>query len=60
MTERNVLSVSNHPFIVKLNYAFQNNDRLFLLLSYAPGGDLGKILQKQKRLKENIAKLYLA
>ena len=22
LTERNVLSVTNHPFIVKLNYAF--------------------------------------
>lgn len=22
MTERNVLSLTNHPFIVKLNYAF--------------------------------------
>ncbi len=24
MTERNVLSGMNHPFIVRLNYAFQN------------------------------------
>ena len=23
LTERNVLSVTNHPFIVKLNFAFQ-------------------------------------
>ena len=32
MTERNVLSVTDHPFIVKLNYAFQSNDKLFLIL----------------------------
>jgi len=41
MTERNVLSSINHPFIVKLNYAFQTKDKLFLILEFAPGGDLG-------------------
>ncbi len=40
MSERNVLSVVNHPFIVKLNYAFQTKDKLFLILEFAPGGDL--------------------
>ena len=38
VTERNILSITNHPFIVKLNYAFQTQNRLFLLLDYAAGG----------------------
>jgi len=42
LTERNVLSILNHPFIVKLNYAFQTDDELFLILDFCPGGDLGK------------------
>jgi serine/threonine protein kinase len=50
MTERNVLSAMNHPFIVKLNYAFQNDTKLFLVMDYCPGGDLGKLLSKKKAL----------
>jgi hypothetical protein len=29
IAERNVLSLSNHPFIVKLNFAFQTSSKLF-------------------------------
>jgi hypothetical protein len=36
-TERNVLSLMNHPFIVRLNYAFQTDTRLYLILDYCPG-----------------------
>jgi hypothetical protein len=32
MSERNILSIVQHPFIVKLNYAFQTGDKLFLIL----------------------------
>lgn len=46
MTERNVLSVTSHPFIVKLRFAFQTTDKLFMILDYCPGGDLGELLQK--------------
>ncbi len=49
MTERNVLSFINHPFIVKLNYAFQTEEELFLILDYCPGGDLSKYLRKEKK-----------
>jgi serine/threonine protein kinase len=30
-----------------------------LILDYCPGGDLAKIIQSQKRLSEDVAKLYL-
>jgi len=59
MTERNVLSVTNHPFIVKLNYSFQTNDKLFLILDYCPGGDLAEHLSNEKRFSEERAKIYL-
>ena len=49
LTERNVLSLTAHPFIVKLNWAFQTNDKLFLILDYCPCGDLGEHLQKERR-----------
>jgi len=59
MTERNVLSITNHPFIVKLNFAFQTIDRLFLILDYCPGGDLADHLAKEKCFTEKRAKIYL-
>ena len=58
-TERNVMSSINNPFIVKLYYSFQTNEKLFLLLEYAPGGDLSKQLKLQKRFSEDKAKFYI-
>jgi protein-serine/threonine kinase len=46
--ERNILSIMNHPFIIKLYYAFQTNSKLFLILEYCPGGDLSKHLYFEK------------
>lgn len=59
-TERNVLSYTRHPFIVNLNYAFQSKDKLFLILDYCPGGDLARLLQKERRFSEERARLYAA
>lgn len=59
MNERNILSIINFPFIVKLNYAFQTREKLFLLLDYCPGGDLSKQLQIQTRFSEAKAKFYI-
>jgi len=60
LTERNVLSLTKHPFIVGLNFAFQTADKLFLILDYCPGGDLGEYLQKERRFTEDRARVYLA
>ena len=60
LTERNVLSAMNHPFIVKLHYTFQNDTKLFLVMEYCPGGDLGKMLAKKKTLTEDEARMYLS
>jgi serine/threonine protein kinase len=49
LTERNVLSVIKHPFIVDLKYAFQSEEELFLLLTYCPGGDLSHQIQREKK-----------
>ena len=60
MTERNVLSVSHHPFIISLHYAFQTKDKLYLILDYCPGGDLGKSLHKEKKFPEWRSRIYVA
>lgn len=49
LTERNVLSLTNHAFIVKLLWAFQTSDKLFLIMDFCPGGDLGQHLQREKK-----------
>ena len=60
LTERNVLSGVSHPFIVKLNFAFQTQNELFLILQYWPGGDLSEYLHVEKRFNEYKARIYLA
>ncbi len=59
LTERNILAITDHPFIVKLQYSFQTKDKLFLILDFCPGGDLSELLTEQRRFKEEIAKIYL-
>lgn len=38
--ERQILEEVKHPFIVQLFYAFQTDDRLYLILEFASGGEL--------------------
>ena len=46
------MSVINHPFMVKLNFAFQSSSKLFLVMDYYPGGDLGKLISKRRVIPE--------
>lgn len=59
-TERKVLSVVNHPFIMKLHYAFQTHDKLYLVLDYCPGGELFFHLSRFRRFPERVARFYAA
>ena len=59
LTERNVLSILHHPFVVHLNFAFQTFDKLFLILDYCPGGDLSQYLEIEKQFDETKAKFYI-
>ncbi len=38
--ERDILSKINHPFIVNMYYAFQDDDYLYLVMDLLTGGDL--------------------
>lgn len=49
-----------HPFIVNLNYAFQTKTKLFLILDFCPGGDLGKLILQERRFNEDRARLYIS
>ena len=43
-SERKILEAIHHPFIVHLNYAFQTEGKLYLVMEYLPGGELFKVL----------------
>jgi serine/threonine protein kinase len=49
MTERDVLTLMNNPFIVQIHGAFQTKDKLYLVLEYCPGGDLEKKSSKKRK-----------
>jgi serum/glucocorticoid-regulated kinase 2 len=59
-TERSVLEKVNHPFIVKLRYAFRNSKKLYFVLEYCPGGELFFHLGKVGRFDETRACFYAA
>ncbi|RCI14670.1 hypothetical protein L249_6784 [Ophiocordyceps polyrhachis-furcata BCC 54312] len=60
-TERQILeSVNRHPFVVKLFYAFQDHEKLYLILEYGQGGELFTHLNTEKMFSETVAAFYMA
>lgn len=61
MSERQILELVNRqPFIVDLYYAFQDRERLYLILQYAEGGELFRQLEMEKFFTEEVAAFYMA
>uniref|UniRef100_A0A8P0T4R7 non-specific serine/threonine protein kinase n=2 Tax=Canis lupus familiaris TaxID=9615 RepID=A0A8P0T4R7_CANLF len=58
--ERDILVEVNHPFIVKLHYAFQTEGKLYLILDFLRGGDVFTRLSKEVLFTEEDVKFYLA
>ncbi|XP_078035880.1 ribosomal protein S6 kinase 2 beta isoform X2 [Augochlora pura] len=58
--ERNILAEVEHPFIVRLHYAFQTEGKLYLILDFLRGGDLFSRLAKELMFTEDDVKFYLA
>ncbi|EPY49963.1 AGC/RSK/P70 protein kinase Psk1 [Schizosaccharomyces cryophilus OY26] len=58
--ERQILEEVRHPFICRLYYAFQDLDRLYLILQYAPGGELFAHLAERRMLPEDAVAYYTA
>jgi serine/threonine protein kinase len=58
--ERSILQNIDSPYLVKLHYAFQTETKLYLVMDFVNGGELFTHLNKEKRFKENKARLYAA
>lgn len=59
-TERTILQTIRNPFLVKLNFAFQNQDKLYMVLDYMAGGELFFWLKRDRKFREPRARLYAA
>eukprot|EP01016_Furgasonia_blochmanni_P036472 TRINITY_DN416_c0_g1_i8.p1 TRINITY_DN416_c0_g1~~TRINITY_DN416_c0_g1_i8.p1 ORF type:complete len:422 (-),score=111.02 TRINITY_DN416_c0_g1_i8:266-1531(-) len=58
VTEANVFRITDHPFIIKLHYAFEGVKHVYFALDYCPGGDLYSQLQKRGNFTEQESKFY--
>lgn len=60
MSERRLLAMFKHPFIVNMQYAFQDRDNLYLVMDYMPGGDLRFHLSKNRTFTEQQTKFFVS
>lgn len=59
MSERAILeAIRRLPFTVHLHYAFQTNNKLFLILDYISGGDLFTLMSIYGAFGEETARMY--
>jgi len=60
MNERNILATLDHPHIVKMHYAFQDREQLYIVMDYLSGGDLRSHLIKHSKFNEQQTKFIVA
>ncbi|XP_035233887.1 citron Rho-interacting kinase-like, partial [Stegodyphus dumicola] len=59
--ERDIMAKSTSPWLTKLQYAFQDNQNLYLIMEFHPGGDMLSLLEKYDNvLPEDMCQFYLA
>jgi len=57
--EKRLLARLSHPFLVKLQWAFQTKSHLFMVLDYCAGGELFYHLQRRGRFQEEDTRFYI-
>lgn len=58
--ERDILTKVDFPFVVGLNFSFQTEEKLFLVMRFLSGGELFFHLRKQGLILEDTARFYIA
>eukprot|EP00055_Hartaetosiga_balthica_P013756 m.72047 g.72047 ORF g.72047 m.72047 type:complete len:1349 (-) comp8367_c0_seq4:454-4500(-) len=58
--ERTIMSLSDSPWIVQAQYAFQDDQYLYLAMEYLAGGDLYSLQDKFDYIPEDWARFYTA
>ena len=60
LAERKVLALSKNPFVVRLYFAFQSKEYLYLVMEYLIGGDLSSLLSTFGVFDPDMATIYTA
>ena len=60
MSEKKLLEKLQHPFLVNINYAFQDRENLYLISDLLTGGDLRYHIGKRRRFTEVETKFMLS
>lgn len=60
LVERNILATTSCPFVVRLYYAFQTSQNLFLAMEFLSGGDFFSLLSALQCFEEDFARFYIA
>jgi len=50
----------DHPFIIKLYYAFQTSTKLYMVMHFCEGGEVFYHIKANQKLSEIRAKFYTA
>jgi len=58
--EKEILLNVKHPFLLGMDYVFQNEERIYFFLDYIPGGNLFENLYSVKRFSEDVVKFIAA
>ena len=59
-SERDVLILLDHPFIVKMHSTFQDTHCINFVMEYVPGGEFFSHLRSRGQLAEDVARFYAA
>jgi serine/threonine protein kinase len=57
--ERDILAEADNEWVVKLYYSFQDEENLYFVMDYVPGGDLMNLLIKLQVFDERLARFYI-
>jgi len=60
LSEKRVMAMMSHPFLVKLHATYKDKDRLFLLLEPSLGGELFSVLREKTLFDEDTARFFAA
>lgn len=60
LVERDILTATKTPWLVRLLYAFQDPQHVYLAMEYVPGGDFRTLLNNSGVLKEEHARFYIS
>lgn len=58
--EKDILRQIDHPFLVNMEYVFQNEFRIYFLMKFVKGGELFRHLVEVRMFPENQAKFFAA